>query len=155
MLLHGARAEGEEREGRREGDAREDQRHAEVRRAGRAALAREKRECAEPLERPENESALHGPRRPRAPHEEEKGGGQGHGDQREVSRAEKVRAEDEERESRGEKAQGHGAHAAYAVPWTEISAFGGRAMARASTSRSSSSRFFVASSPAWAIARSR
>lgn len=113
MLLHGTRAEGEEREGRREGDAHENQRHAEVRRAGRAALAREERERAEPLEGPENESALNGPRRPRAPHEEERDDGQGHGDQREVSRAQEVRAQDEEGESRGKEAQ---SHAAYAAP---------------------------------------
>src|SRR5664279_2249571 len=150
MLLHGARAEGEEREGRREGDARENQRHAEVRRAGRAALAREKSKRAQPLDRPESESALHGTRRPRARHEEEKGDGQGHGHQRELSRTEEVRAQDEEGEPRREEAQ---CHPAYADPWTEISALGGSARARASTSSNSSSRFFVASSPAWAIAR--
>src|SRR5664280_3140127 len=107
MLLHATRAESEEREGRREGDAHENQRHAEVRRAGRAALAREEREREEPLEGLESESALNGPRRPRAPHEEERDDGQGHGDQREVSHAQEVRAQDEEGESRGEKAQGH------------------------------------------------
>jgi hypothetical protein len=119
MLLHGARAETEERGGRREGDAHENQRHAEVWRAGRAVLESEELECAEPLEGPESESALNGPRRPRAPHEEERDDGQGHGDQHEVSRAQEVRAQNEEGESRGEEAQGQ---AAYAAPWTAISA---------------------------------
>ena len=43
----------------------------------------------------------------------------GHGDQREVSRAQEVRAQNEEGESRGEEAQGQ---AAYAALWTAISA---------------------------------
>jgi len=110
MLLHGVRAEGQKREGRREGDASENQRHAEVRRAGRAALARKERECAKPLEGSQNESALNGPSRQRSPHEEEGDHGQGHDDQHEVSGAEEVRAQNDEGKSRGEQAQGHAAY---------------------------------------------
>ena len=109
MFLHGARVKREEREGRREGDARENQRHAEIRRTGRAALAHEEQERAEPLERSENESALNGPRRPRTPDEEKRGDGESDGDQGEVARAQKMRAEDEQGESRGEEAQGRAA----------------------------------------------
>ena len=109
MLLHGARAETEERGGRREGEAHENQRHAEVWRAGRAVLESEELECAEPLEGPENESALNGPRRPRAPREEERDDGESDGDQGEIARAQKMRAEDEQGESRGEEAQGRAA----------------------------------------------
>ena len=107
MLLHGARSEGQEREGRRESDARENERHAEVRSAGRAALTREERERAEPLEDTDNESALHDPRRPRTPHEEEYADSQSRGDEHEVPRAQEVRGEDEEGENRREEAQGH------------------------------------------------
>jgi hypothetical protein len=110
MLLYRARAEGQEREGRREGDARENQRHAEVRRAGRAALARKERERAKPLEGSQNESALNSPSRQRSPHEEESDHGQGHDDQREVSGAEEVRAQNEEGKSRGKQARGHAAY---------------------------------------------
>ena len=109
MFLHGARVKREEREGRREGDARENQRHAEIRRAGRATLESEELERAEPLEGPENESALNGPRRPRAPREEERDDGESDGDQGEIARAQKMRAEDEQGESRGEEAQGRAA----------------------------------------------
>ena len=107
VLPHGARAEGEEGKRRREGDARENHRHAKVRRASRAALENEERERANPLESPENESALNGPGRPRTPHEEQKGESDGRGDQREASRAQEVRAEDEKRECRGYEALGH------------------------------------------------
>jgi hypothetical protein len=88
VFLHGARVKREEREGRREGDARENQRHAEIRRAGRAALESEELERAEPLEGPDSESD---------------------GDQGEIARAQKMRAEDEQGESRGEEAQGRAA----------------------------------------------
>lgn len=109
MFLHGARVKREERKGRREGDGGEDQRHAEVRRARRAALFGKERKRAKPLEGPKDESALNDPRCPCASHEQQRDGGQGRGDERELSRAQEVRAQDEKRESRGEEAQGRAA----------------------------------------------
>ena len=107
MLLHGARAEGEQRRGRREGNTRENQRHPEVRCAGRAALVGEERQSAQPLEGPENESSLNDPRRPRAPHEEKRHEGQDEGDERETSGRRKCVPRTKKGESRWEEARGH------------------------------------------------
>ena len=79
-----------------------------MRLARSTALFGEEYEGAQPFEGPEAERELNGPRRPGAPHEKERDDGKSHGDHREIARAQKVRAEDEEDEGDGKETErGH------------------------------------------------
>ena len=62
---------------------------------------------AQPFEDTENEGALDDPRRPRCGGRKGADGDEGGGDEREMSRAQEVRAQDEQSESRRQEAEGH------------------------------------------------